>query len=68
MPSELIAGKACGAGKVGMSRWIHIPMPSCAMLALALLAWAGGVELEDLRVGEVNDLVEDLTAGGAEVP
>jgi hypothetical protein len=37
------------------------------MLAVALLAWAGGVELEDLRVGEVNDLVEELTAGGAEV-
>ena len=34
----------------------------------SVVALVLAVELEDLRVGEVNDLVEELTAGGAEAP
>ena len=36
------------------------------LLGALLAARPEAVELEDLRVGEVNDLVEELTSGGAE--
>ena len=38
------------------------------LLGALLAARPEAVELEDLRVGEVNDLVEELTSGGAEAP